>query len=88
MYQENSPECSGVGTLKCGVCDCNEHFFGKRCECSSHDSAGFDKLGSCRARNDSIVDCSGQGTCTCGQCECYERENPEEVSLSFDNLGH
>ncbi|XP_012282811.1 integrin beta-PS [Orussus abietinus] len=81
MYEPKSPECSGVGTLKCGVCECFDGFFGKRCECSPHqDSTGFDKhFQSCRPDNTSLVDCSGRGTCACGVCECEERENPEET---------
>ncbi|KAK2580997.1 hypothetical protein KPH14_006050 [Odynerus spinipes] len=81
MYVPKSPECNGVGTLICGVCDCNDGFFGKRCECSPHqEMSGFDKhFQSCRPDNTSLVDCSGRGTCACGQCECEERENPEEI---------
>jgi len=81
MYEEKSSECNGVGTLKCGVCECYDGFFGKRCECSPHQElTGFDKhFQSCRPDNTSLVDCSGRGTCACGQCECEERENPEEV---------
>ncbi|KAK0178527.1 hypothetical protein PV327_007409 [Microctonus hyperodae] len=81
MYEPNSPECNGVGTLKCGVCECYDGFFGKRCECSPHQEiAGFDKnFLSCRPDNTSLVDCSGRGTCACGQCECEERENSEEI---------
>lgn len=82
MYEPNSPECNGVGTLKCGVCECYDGFFGKHCECSPHQEiTGFDKnFLSCRPDNTSLVDCSGRGTCACGQCECEERENSEEVS--------
>ncbi|XP_034949317.1 integrin beta-PS [Chelonus insularis] len=81
MYEAKSPECNGVGTLKCGVCECYDGFFGKRCECSSHQEiTGFDRnFQSCRPDNTSLVDCSGRGTCACGQCECEERENHEEI---------
>ncbi|KAL6266943.1 hypothetical protein P5V15_000028 [Pogonomyrmex californicus] len=81
MYEEKSPECNGVGTLKCGVCECYDGFFGKRCECSPHQElTGFDKhFQSCRPDNTTLVDCSGRGTCACGQCECEERENPDEI---------
>lgn len=30
-----APECKGHGTLKCGVCECDKDFFGRRCECSA-----------------------------------------------------
>lgn len=33
--EENSPQCSGVGTYKCGVCSCNDGFTGESCECDS-----------------------------------------------------
>ena len=81
MYEVKSPECNGVGTLKCGICECYDGFFGKRCECSPHqEMTGFDKhFQSCRPDNTSLVDCSGRGTCACGQCECEERENRDEL---------
>ncbi|XP_006623005.1 integrin beta-PS [Apis dorsata] len=81
MFEPKSPECNGVGTLKCGICECYDGFFGKRCECSPHqEMTGLDKhFQSCRPDNTSLIDCSGRGTCACGQCECEERENPEEI---------
>lgn len=87
MYEEYSSECNGMGTLKCGVCECYDGFFGKHCECSSHqEQTGFDKhFQSCRPDNTSLVDCSGRGTCACGQCECEERENPDEVFSKFSS---
>jgi len=87
MYEEYSSECNGMGTLKCGVCECYDGFFGKHCECSSHQElTGFDKhFQSCRPDNTSLVDCSGRGTCACGQCECEERENPDEVFPKFSS---
>lgn len=30
----NSPECSGNGQYKCGICECDEFHSGKTCECS------------------------------------------------------
>lgn len=88
MYEEKSPECNGVGTLKCGICECYDGFFGKHCECSPHqEMTGFDKhFQSCRPDNTTLVDCSGRGTCACGQCECEERENSEEVCISFSEI--
>ena len=32
-YEENSPLCSGVGTYKCGLCNCPPDLFGRKCEC-------------------------------------------------------
>lgn len=34
-YKENSEFCSESGTLKCGMCECNELFTGETCECSA-----------------------------------------------------
>ena len=34
-YEENSPQCDGVGTYKCGVCQCPADYFGRNCECSA-----------------------------------------------------
>ena len=34
-YEENSESCGGVGSYKCGVCECPEDYFGRRCECSA-----------------------------------------------------
>ena len=34
-YEENSPRCNGVGTYKCGICECPPEFFGRSCECSA-----------------------------------------------------
>lgn len=94
-YEDKSPQCSLLGTLQCGVCNCIDGHFGKECECPRHDSegkfnSGFDKHSySCRPDNASLVDCSGRGTCACGVCECDKRKNNEaEVSFKrvFQNL--
>merc|ERR1740129_1247611 len=34
-YEENSESCGGVGSYKCGVCECPEDYFGRYCECSA-----------------------------------------------------
>lgn len=33
-YEEHSPKCKEHGTSKCGVCECDDKYFGKNCECS------------------------------------------------------
>ena len=33
-FMRNSPECNYQGTLKCGICECNDMYFGRKCECS------------------------------------------------------
>lgn len=34
QYEINSPKCNGHGTYKCGICDCDDSHFGRKCECS------------------------------------------------------
>ncbi|KAL1374960.1 hypothetical protein pipiens_017789 [Culex pipiens pipiens] len=74
--QKNAAECSGVGTLQCGVCNCGTSFKGEKCECSAKDVDSMDP-NACRPTNTSSV-CNERGLCKCGMCECYKRENPEE----------
>lgn len=33
-YEPFSPRCKGHGTYKCGLCECDENHFGRKCECS------------------------------------------------------
>jgi len=79
-YEENSPQCDGVGTYKCGVCQCPADYFGRNCECSA---ANINFQGEweagCRSDNTTQTLCNNRGDCICGKCECLTRENPEEV---------
>lgn len=34
LYNEHASNCSGHGTYKCGICDCDPNHFGRSCECS------------------------------------------------------
>lgn len=34
-YEANSAQCNYQGTLKCGICECNDLYFGRKCECST-----------------------------------------------------
>jgi len=81
-YREQAPECSGFGTYKCGICECDSSHFGRQCECGSDNTRGGDKeadlTAGCRPDNTTTIDCSGRGTCVCGQCDCDTRANPEE----------
>lgn len=77
-----SSMCNGQGTLKCGICECFDGYFGNHCECSDTTGGIIDHTLSCRAVN-ATVDCSGRGTCFCGVCECDKRQNPNEVYFSF-----
>lgn len=78
---KKAEQCSGFGTYKCGICECDKTHFGRTCECDSENIHGPPGLpsGGCRPDNTSIADCSRRGTCVCGVCECETRENPEEV---------
>jgi integrin beta 1 len=78
-YQPFSPDCGGVGTAKCGVCECGDFYFGRKCECDARGGARIDDDSGCRQDNTTDIICSGRGTCVCGQCDCYGRDNPLEV---------
>jgi len=34
MQEYNNTACNGNGDRECGVCVCNDGFYGKYCECS------------------------------------------------------
>lgn len=34
-FQKNAEECNFHGNLKCGICECDDLFFGRNCECST-----------------------------------------------------
>ncbi|GLV41732.1 myospheroid [Carabus blaptoides fortunei] len=78
-YQIHSSKCSGQGTYMCGVCECDQDFFGRHCECSSSAGADVDDNKSCRHDNITTLECSGRGNCVCGQCECHTRDNKDEM---------
>ncbi|KYB28697.1 integrin beta-PS isoform X1 [Tribolium castaneum] len=65
----NHPQCSGRGTLKCGICKCHSGF-GKFCEC--------DRPVDTKDCFYKKKECSGRGTCVCGVCNCDKRANYEE----------
>uniref|UniRef100_A0A8D8UPU8 Integrin beta n=1 Tax=Cacopsylla melanoneura TaxID=428564 RepID=A0A8D8UPU8_9HEMI len=75
-FKLKSPFCSGYGTFKCGVCECDTNHFGKLCECDQ-EKQGFDITG-CKPDANSTVECSGRGTCLCNQCVCDTRSDPNE----------
>uniref|UniRef100_H3CML1 Integrin beta n=1 Tax=Tetraodon nigroviridis TaxID=99883 RepID=H3CML1_TETNG len=61
--------CSGRGSLKCGVCSCNDGFIGQSCECSIGNKDEQTLRDSCR--RDKGVECEGRGDCVCGRCHCH-----------------
>ena len=57
----NNLQCSGRGSCVCGLCSCQDGFFGTVCECDERD---------CNNQDLGLV-CSGRGSCGCnGQCTC------------------
>lgn len=77
---ERSPHCNFFGTYKCGLCECDDSHFGRKCECSLQESQNVNQtMQNCKAPN-STQECSGRGNCVCGKCECHTRNKPEEVS--------
>ncbi|XP_050083366.1 integrin beta-PS isoform X1 [Anopheles aquasalis] len=79
-YQVESPQCNGQGTLKCGICECNNQHHGLLCECS-HLGDGSTEPGvsdTCRMSN-STEECSNRGHCVCGVCQCEQRVNKDEL---------
>lgn len=76
-----SDNCRGNGTLVCGVCSCNEGFYGKQCECEGNEAGAENAaaMADCRPNNETGEICSGHGDCKCGVCDCAKRPNPQEV---------
>ncbi|XP_076279784.1 integrin beta-PS [Lasioglossum baleicum] len=80
-YKAGSADCKGNGTLTCGVCACNQGYYGKHCECKGND-VGTDSEAAmieCKPNNETTEICSGRGVCKCAMCECATRPNPQEI---------
>lgn len=75
--ERKSPSCNKVGTFQCGICQCDDGYSGKKCECQDSNNS---KVGeeTCRAPGDSRL-CSGRGECQCGVCKCTPRPTITEV---------
>ncbi|XP_065216789.1 integrin beta-PS-like [Planococcus citri] len=78
-YKENSPKCSGKGTLKCGVCECYPGFSGENCGCGDSD---VDKIDKCSPKNSTRI-CSDRGSCKCNKCECRSDKEDEPIFGEF-----
>ncbi|XP_033745752.1 integrin beta-3-like [Pecten maximus] len=59
-----SPICHGHGTMKMGMCVCDEGYIGVNCSAKEEDQ--------CKAPGDNSV-CSGHGDCIDGMCLCLSR---------------
>ncbi|XP_078049137.1 integrin beta-PS [Augochlora pura] len=80
-YEPASQECGGNGTMVCGVCDCDDGYHGKTCECGGNDVDMIKEaeLFKCKPNNDTTEICSGNGVCKCGVCECTLRPDPKQL---------
>lgn len=78
-FQPNSDICVNHGDLTCGICSCNEGYFGKNCECNANAVQANTNVLGCRPDNTTTVDCSGRGNCICNVCDCHDREDTNEV---------
>ena len=67
--------------MVCGICSCDDGFYGKQCECEGNDARAESAaaMSDCRADNETTEICSDHGVCKCGVCECVKRPNPQEV---------
>ncbi|NWH74344.1 ITB2 protein, partial [Piaya cayana] len=72
----NPTDCSGKGSIVCGICSCNSGYMGKNCECDTKGRTSMELEGSCRKDNSSLI-CSGQGDCVCGQCICHTSDSSD-----------
>ncbi|CAG2106828.1 unnamed protein product, partial [Medioppia subpectinata] len=79
LAKPNATQCTAEGTYACGVCECNQNRFGKRCECDGNNAYREDMLNQCRRHGNQSILCANRGDCVCGQCECHSRPNPTEV---------
>ena len=64
-----SPKCNQRGTYKCGICECEEGFFGQICQCDASLVSRNDTSRCIDPSNPKAI-CNGEGECICGQCEC------------------
>ncbi|XP_058794525.1 integrin beta-PS-like isoform X2 [Phymastichus coffea] len=72
-----SPVCHFNGDLKCGICICNEGFFGEFCQCDSNENGVYVyNEYACKRDNTSQTICSGRGTCECNTCICTPPKEP------------
>ncbi|XP_029462028.1 integrin beta-2 isoform X2 [Rhinatrema bivittatum] len=70
-------DCSGHGTIQCGICRCDDKYVGKNCECATEGRTSQELDVSCRKDNASAI-CSGLGDCECGLCICHASDDPKK----------
>ncbi|CAH0556908.1 unnamed protein product [Brassicogethes aeneus] len=76
-----SDQCNKQGRLICGLCECDDGFIGKQCQCAGNSNMNIDNK-NCLGPN--RKECSGRGTCKCGQCVCDTTKNPDKDVISGD----
>ncbi|XP_043256533.1 integrin beta-PS-like isoform X1 [Colletes gigas] len=79
--EPNSKYCNGHSDLVCGVCSCQDGFYGKQCECKGNDFGARNEIdmAECKPNNETNEICNGRGVCKCGMCDCDKRSNPQEI---------
>ncbi|KAL7744460.1 hypothetical protein ACLKA6_001838 [Drosophila palustris] len=78
-YEKHSSQCSYSGTLMCGICQCDELYFGGTCECSTDEHLSNGNNMCRQGNNTNAAVCNGRGSCECGRCACNYRPHPEEI---------
>ncbi|KAF7269813.1 integrin beta-PS-like [Rhynchophorus ferrugineus] len=73
----SSSNCDQHGDLECGVCICQEDWFGENCQCG-RTADGTEDMSLCIKPDGRNEICSGQGKCICGKCKCKARPNENE----------
>ncbi|XP_048754285.1 integrin beta-1-B-like isoform X2 [Ostrea edulis] len=71
---KNHVNCNYNGTFVCGMCVCNEPFFGEKCDCDKGTGTIADKERECIQDKNTTIICNGRGECNCGKCTCRERQ--------------
>ncbi|KAJ2944557.1 hypothetical protein O0L34_g3906 [Tuta absoluta] len=72
--EKKSPKCglngTSHGTFQCGVCKCEDGWYGKTCQCEG-ESTEKDDLRKCTPSSAGAKPCSDRGNCICGKCDCW-----------------
>ncbi|XP_061186067.1 integrin beta-1-A-like isoform X2 [Saccostrea echinata] len=71
---KNHANCNYNGTYVCGMCVCNEPYFGDKCDCNKGTGTIADKEKECIQDKNTTIICNGRGECNCGKCICRERQ--------------
>lgn len=70
ILEPNSTICNHRGSLKCGMCSCEDGWAGEYCSCTEEEERK-----NCQSNNGDV--CSGQGSCSCGKCYCEDTKDPK-----------